>query len=109
MCHAAQPKKKQNCSLFCQLIKSLGFPGGLVLEKLPASAVDTSLVPGSGRSPGGGSGSLHSSVLAWRISWTEEPGRLQSTGLQGVEQNLATKQQTCQEEKNLWEGVSGTC
>jgi len=24
----------------------------------------------------------HSSVLAWRIPWTEEPGRLQSRGLQ---------------------------
>ena len=24
----------------------------------------------------------HSSILAWRISWTEEPGRLQSMGLQ---------------------------
>ena len=27
----------------------------------------------------------HSSILAWRISWTEEPGRLQSMGLQRVE------------------------
>ena len=26
----------------------------------------------------------HSSVLAWRILWTEEPGWLQSTGLQRV-------------------------
>ena len=26
----------------------------------------------------------HSSVLAWRIPWTEEPGRLQSTGSQRV-------------------------
>ena len=26
----------------------------------------------------------HSSILAWRISWTEEPGGLQSTGLQRV-------------------------
>ena len=26
----------------------------------------------------------HSSTLAWRIPWTEEPGRLQSTGLQRV-------------------------
>ena len=26
----------------------------------------------------------HSSVLAWRIPWTEEPGGLQSIGLQGV-------------------------
>ena len=24
----------------------------------------------------------HSSILAWRIPWTEEPGRLQSVGLQ---------------------------
>ena len=24
----------------------------------------------------------HSSILAWKIPWTEEPGRLQSTGLQ---------------------------
>ena len=28
--------------------------------------------------------STHSSILAWRISWTEEPGRLQSMGLQRV-------------------------
>ena len=26
----------------------------------------------------------HSSILAWRISWTEEPGRLQSIGSQRV-------------------------
>ena len=26
----------------------------------------------------------HSSTLAWKIPWTEEPGRLQSTGLQRV-------------------------
>ena len=26
----------------------------------------------------------HSSVLSWRIPWTEEPGRLQSLGLQRV-------------------------
>ena len=30
----------------------------------------------------------HSSILAWRISWTEEPGRLQSMGLQRVTLNL---------------------
>ena len=27
---------------------------------------------------------IHSSILAWRIPWTEEPGGLQSTGLQRV-------------------------
>ena len=29
----------------------------------------------------------HSSILDWRISWTEEPGGLQSTGSQGVRQD----------------------
>ena len=29
----------------------------------------------------------HSSILAWRISWAEEPGRPQSMGLQGVGHN----------------------
>ena len=27
---------------------------------------------------------IHSNILAWRIPWTEEPGRLQSTGSQKV-------------------------
>ena len=31
-----------------------------------------------------------SSTLAWKIPWTEEPGRLQSMGLLGVGHNLAT-------------------
>ena len=33
----------------------------------------------------------HSSILAWRIPQTEEPGRLQSMGLQESEHNLVTK------------------
>ena len=32
----------------------------------------------------------HSSILAWRIPWTEEPGRLQSIGSQRVGHNSAT-------------------
>ena len=28
----------------------------------------------------------HSNILAWRIPWTEEPGRLQSAGSQRVRQ-----------------------
>ena len=32
----------------------------------------------------------HSSILAWRIPWTEEPGRLQSTGSQRVGHDSAT-------------------
>ena len=32
----------------------------------------------------------HSSILSWKISWTEEPGGLKSTGSQGVGHDLAT-------------------
>ena len=32
----------------------------------------------------------HSSILAWRIPWTQKPGGLQSTGLQRVGDNRAT-------------------
>ena len=35
----------------------------------------------------------HSSILAWRIPRTEEPGGLQSVGSQRVRHDLATKQQ----------------
>ena len=35
----------------------------------------------------------HSSVLAWKIPWTEEPGGLQSIGSQRIGHDLATKQQ----------------
>ena len=46
-------------------------------------AGDTGSIPGSGRSPGGGH-ETYFNVLAWRIPRTEEPGRLQSIGLQRV-------------------------
>jgi len=39
------------------------------------------LILESGRSPEGGNG-ICSSILAWRIPWTEKPGGLQSIGLQ---------------------------
>ena len=32
----------------------------------------------------------HSSILVWKVPWTEEPGRLQPTGLQRVRHSLAT-------------------
>ena len=57
-----------------------------VVKNLPASAGDirdAGSTPGLGRSPGG-KPSNHSSILAWRIPWTEEPGVLQSIGLQRV-------------------------
>ena len=47
---------------------------------------DVSSISGFGRSPGEGP-ATHSSILAWRIPRTEEPGRLQSIGLQRVQHN----------------------
>ena len=44
----------------------------------------------------------HSSFLAWRIPWTEEPGGLQFMGSQGIRQNLVTKQQQQLEIRLLW-------
>ena len=32
---------------------------------------------------------IHSSILAWKIPWTEEPGRLKSMGLQKVRHHSA--------------------
>ena len=33
----------------------------------------------------------HSSILAWEVQWTEEPGGLRSMGLQRIGQDLETK------------------
>ena len=54
-----------------------GVPGGSVAKNLSANAGDAGLVPGSGRSPGGGNGNpLQYSCLenpvdrgAWRATW----------------------------------------
>ena len=62
------------------------FHMALVAKKPPAIAGgirDLGSIPGPGRSPGGGHGN-HSSILAWRIPRAEEPGGLQSMGLQRV-------------------------
>ena len=57
---------------------------GSVVKSLPANAGDT--VSGSGRSLEKEM-ATHSSILAWEILWTEEPGELQSMGPQRVGHN----------------------
>ena len=100
---------------------SLGFPGSSAGKKSTCNAGDPGLIPGSGRSPGEGTGSPPQSswtsmvaqtvknLLAtwetpWRrvwqptpvffpeySPWTEEPGGLQSVRLQRVRHDWATK------------------
>ena len=45
---------------------------------------------------------MHSRILARRIPWTEEPGGLQSLGLQRVRQDLATKKQQVEDLKQRY-------
>ena len=53
----------------------VGLPWWLSGKEVPASAGDTHLIPGLGRSLAEGNGN-HSSILTWKIPWTEEPGAL---------------------------------
>ena len=64
----------------------LGFPLGSVVKESPYNEGDLSSIPGLGRYAQRDMTSL-SSILAWGISWTEEPSRLQSIGSQRVEHN----------------------
>ena len=57
-----------------------------MVKNLPANAGDAGSIPGSGRFPGKGM-AMHSSVFAWKIPWTEKPGRLLSMRLQKVRHN----------------------
>ena len=68
----------------CALIRFLsGFPSGSVIKNLHANAGDAGSVPGSRRYLENEMIN-HSSILAWEILWTEEPGGLQSMGYQRV-------------------------
>ena len=61
----------------------MGFPGGSDSKESTCNARDPGSIPGSGRS-GAGNGNP-GSILAWKIPWTEEPGR--------VTEDIATEQQ----------------
>ena len=63
-----------------------GFPGDLDSKESACKAEDPGSTSGSGRSPEKGM-ATHTSILAWRIPWTEEPGGLQSTESQRVGHN----------------------
>ena len=67
----------------------ISFPGGSDGKESACNAEDLGSIPGSGRSPGDGNG-YHSSILVWRIPWTEEPGGLQFMASQRVRHDWAT-------------------
>ena len=67
----------------------MGFPDGSAGKELACNAGDIgSLGRSLGREdPLEKEMATHSSILAWRILWTEEPGGLQSVGSQGIRHN----------------------
>ena len=57
-----------------------------MIKNLPANAGDMNLIPGW-EDPLEKGMTAYSSILAWRILWTEEPGRLQYMRSQRVVHN----------------------
>ena len=86
----------------------LGFPGGSAVKNLPASTGDVGLILGLGRFFGGEM-ATHSSILAWEIVWTKEPGGQQSIRSWRVRHNLATKQEQQQKWYYPFAWHSGKC
>ena len=71
------------------IIIAEGFPGGSAVKNLPVVQEPQEPWVGSlsQEDPLEEGTATHSSIPAWRIPWTEEPGELQSTGLQRVRHN----------------------
>ena len=69
-----------------------GFPGGSVVKNPPAiQELQEMHVRFLGwEDPLEEGMTTHSSILAWRIPWTEEPGKIQSIGLQTVDTTEVT-------------------
>ena len=70
----------------------MGFLGCSIVKNLPAKQ-ETGVQSLGRKGPLEKEMATHSSILAWEIPWTEEPGRIQSMKLQRVGHDLATKQQ----------------
>ena len=71
-------------------ISELGFPIGSVVKNLPV--MQETRVPSLGREdPLEKEMATHPSILAWKIPWSEEPGKLQSMVSQRVRHDLATE------------------
>ena len=60
-------------------VTSFCLPSGSDSKESAYNVGDPGSTHGSGRSPGEGN-ATHSSILAWRMPWTEEPGAVQSMG-----------------------------
>ena len=67
-------------------LNNMGFPGGSAVKNLPAmqELQEMQFQSLGQEDPLEEGTATHSSILAWRISWTEEAGGLRSTGSQRI-------------------------
>ena len=66
----------------------MGFPDSAVLKKSPVNVGDTRQTDLLGQEDLSEEGmAAHSSILAWKVSWRGEPGRLESRGSQRIGHN----------------------
>ena len=70
----------------------MGFPDGSVVKNPPANTGDAQVQSLGPEDPLEKEMGIHSSMLAWEIPWTEEPGVENIHTVHGVE-NLVTQQQ----------------
>ena len=97
------------CRNYWFLRRDQGFSGGSVGKESTCSegdAGDESSIPGLGRSPEEGM-ATHSSVLAWRIPGTEDPGGLQSIRLESIRLESDTTEATEHASMRKDQGCSG--
>ena len=83
-------RKRLISFFFLVRLEKLGFPGGSDGKESACNVEDLDSIPGWEYALEEGM-AIHSSIFAWRIPWTEEPGRLQSMGSQTVGHDRATK------------------
>ena len=77
--------------LHCYYTKiNKGIPRGSVVKNLPAMP-GTPVQSQSQEDPLEKGMATHSSILAWEIPWTEEPGRLQFMGSKRIKHNPVTQ------------------
>ena len=86
--------KRRAQNVLKETSESWGFPGGSDGKESACNVGYPGSIPGSGWSPGEGHGKTHFSILAWRISWTEEHGGLQPLGSQIIGHDWETNSES---------------
>ena len=86
---------------------SQGSPGDSMVKNLPVREMQETWIQSLDREDSLEEMATHSSILAWRISWTEEPGRLQSAGSQSQTWLKWLSMHTWEHQEKLWQSFWG--